>query len=87
MRMRIRNIWLNGLSFGVGLLMVGYAVFSVVHYLRQDDGNLLEALFAAGVFALIAVAYFWISVRTGTVHKKRRALRMKSRRAGKTPDT
>jgi hypothetical protein len=72
--------WFHGMSFIGGVLMVGAAVSSMVHYLRGEDGTLVDAMLASGVFLLLAIAYFHMSMRAGAVERERRAIRKKRKR-------
>ncbi len=78
--MRMRNMWFHGMSFIGGVLMAGVAVSSMVHYLRGEDGTLVEAMLASGVFLLLAIAYFHMSIRVGAVERERREIRKRRKR-------
>jgi hypothetical protein len=74
--MRIRSVWLDGLSFLAALLMVGSAVCTAMECRAHDEGFVVTAL-AAGVFAILAIVFLWISFTVGGVRQRARDLRNK----------
>lgn len=72
--MRMRNIWFDGLSFLVAVLMVGYIVFSIMDYMRIDDADIIGTVIACVIFLLFAIFYFLMSLRVGDMQRRRRKL-------------
>ena len=77
MSLRVRNIWLDGLSFLVAMLMVGCAVSFVVMHTRDKNASFIGTGIAAGTFLLLAVIYFWMSLRAGGIQRRARETRRK----------
>lgn len=78
--MRMRNIWFDGLSVLVAVLMAGCVVFSIVDYMREKDAGLASLVGTAlvvGLFLLLAVFYFWMSLRVGDIQRRVREMRKK----------
>jgi hypothetical protein len=76
---RMRNIWFDCLSFLVAVLMFGYAVFSLVEYLRSKDGSFFGAALTIGMFLLFSALYVWLSLRVGEVQRRVREKQNQSR--------
>lgn len=70
--MGIRNIWFDGLSFLVAVLMVISMVVSIVQCRRDGDVDCVGTAVAVGVFLFLAILYFWMSMQVGNVQRRRR---------------
>jgi hypothetical protein len=77
MSLRVRNIWFDGLSFLVAMLMVGCAVSSLVMHTRDKNASFIGTGIAAGTFLLLAIIYFWMSLRAGGIQRRARETRRK----------
>ena len=78
--MRMRNIWFDGPSFLIALLMGGYVVFSIVDYLRNGNATFAGRALVIGLFLIFAIIYFWMSLKVGDTQRRAREARRKNDR-------
>jgi hypothetical protein len=77
--MRIRNVWFDLLTFFGAAYMLACAVIAVMHYVRGEDGSFAVASLAAGIFLLLAVFLFRISLQLGNRQKRARERRIEEK--------
>jgi hypothetical protein len=82
--MRMRNIWFDGPSFLIALLMGGYVVFSIVDYLRNGNSSLVGTTLAISLFLLFAMVYSWMSLKIGDIQRRAQTARSTKAEMAKT---
>ena len=70
--MHVRNVWFDLPSLLVAVLMGSYAIFAIMHQVRQGHAIDVATAVAAGVFLLLALPFFYVSLHVGSMRRKAR---------------
>jgi hypothetical protein len=70
--MRALNVWFDGLTFLLAVFMAACSARTIIDFARGKGGGLAGSALAAGVFLLMAISFFLLSLRVGNAQRRAR---------------